>query len=421
MRPSASSVAPWTSSGVGDLVAASRGAEVGRQPVEQVAEPPRVLLALEREQVLEVAEGLRGAVAERDRLLDLEVERDSAVLRRRARTRSGRGRGSAGAGRRAAAPPPRRAARRGSPRAPRRSRPGPPRRRRRLPACAAATSSSKAASAAAGLGRGALLRVGGRERGEVAARERRGARAADVEVLLGGGRHRLERGAQPRLVRVEEVGADRRRGRAAASRPFRERLEGERGVGAGPREARRLAELADEEPGARLSTSPAAAAAVARSTASPRMAVQVAARAISSADRVLGRHRLSGGGEAAASRPAPSGPRSSAAASATSFCAFSGSPRTSARCASASVVRTSAAAFHGSGGAAEAGPAESRNDGDRRRRDEQSRHGYCSIVTPSSAAACDTWPAIAVARSCASVPSTSACSGVNRSPDCSRE
>ena len=65
---------------VGDRVVPRRGAEVGREPVEKVAEPPRVLLVLEREQVLEVAERLRGAVAERHRLLDLEVERDLAVL-----------------------------------------------------------------------------------------------------------------------------------------------------------------------------------------------------------------------------------------------------------------------------------------------------------------------------------------------------
>ena len=57
-----------------------RRAEIAGQTVEDLAEPARVRLVLEREQVLEVAEGLRGAVAERDRFLDLEVERDPAVV-----------------------------------------------------------------------------------------------------------------------------------------------------------------------------------------------------------------------------------------------------------------------------------------------------------------------------------------------------
>ena len=56
----------------------------------------------------------------------------------------------------------------------------------------------------------------------------------------------LERGAQARLVRVEEVGPYRGRRRPGVEPAFLQRTQGERGVGTGPGEARGLAELAHE-------------------------------------------------------------------------------------------------------------------------------------------------------------------------------
>ena len=64
---------------------------------------------------------------------------------------------------------------------------------------------------------------------------------------------------------------------------------------------------------------------------------------------------------------------------------------------------------------------ERREEHDERREARgRARRGYCAISTPSCAAACETCPAIAVARSCASLPSVSACSGAKRFPACSR-
>ena len=63
-----------------DGVVARSRAQIRRERVEKLAEPAGVRLVLEREQMLEVAEGLRGSVAEGHGLLDLEVEPHLAVL-----------------------------------------------------------------------------------------------------------------------------------------------------------------------------------------------------------------------------------------------------------------------------------------------------------------------------------------------------
>ena len=400
--------------GVGDLVAPGRSAEVSRQPVEQVAEPPRVLLVLEREQVLEVTEGLGGAVAERDRLLDLEVERDLSVLHAapvldrdegeeaqelpgapqlllpgersgaealECRVDLGLGRFDAGV----------------------------------VPGLRRGHELLEGGGGRAGVGRGPLLRVGSCERGEVAAGERSRARAADVEALLGGGGDCLERGAQPGLVRVEEVGADRRRGGACGEPALREPLQGERSVGAGPGEAGRLAELADEKPRARLVD-------VSRGRGRCRALDRLGEHGSPGGragdlerDRVLGLRRLPGRGESRL-RGRPERPElergrlGDELPSLRRLAEDERALRLGER--GADVGRRLPRLRRGR----RSRPGESQEGGGRRRRDEQSRHRYCSIVTPSSAAACDTWPAIAVARSCASVPSTSACSGANRSP-----
>ena len=209
------------------------------------------------------------------------------------------------------------------------------------------------------LGRAALLLVRRSEHGEVPVREGGGARAADVEALVARCDHRVECRAEPRLVGVEEVGPNCCRRLLGAHPAGLERLEGQRGVGAGTGEARRLAELPHKEPGARLVH-------VARggggSGAFDRLGEDCRPRRGASD---LERHRLS----SATARPAASspgraagsrGPSSKAAAFATRFLALSGSSRTSARCASARVVRTSAAACQGSWGAAEAVPARAR-------------------------------------------------------------
>ena len=60
-----------------------------------------------------------------------------------------------------------------------------------------------------------------------------------------------------------------------------------------------------------------------------------------------------------------------------------------------------------------------RGGGECCREERSATHRYCWISTPSCAACCETWPATASPRACASVPSWSACSGVNRRPPCS--
>ena len=60
-----------------------------------------------------------------------------------------------------------------------------------------------------------------------------------------------------------------------------------------------------------------------------------------------------------------------------------------------------------------------RRGGECSREERRATHRYCWISMPSLAACCETWPATASPRACASVPSWSACSGVNRRPPCS--
>ena len=323
-----------------------RRAEIAGQAVEDLAEPASVLLVFEREEMLEVAEGLRRAVAERDRFLDLEVERDPAVvdaaliLDRHEREE---------ALQLAGAPELLLLAQRSGAEALER---GLDLAERGFDRCVVAVLGRRDEALEGRRGRGcvgraALLLVGGGEQGEVPARESRRTRAADVEALAARGDHRVESRAEPRLVGVQEVGPDCRRCRLGAHPPGLERLKRERGVGAGTREARRLAELAHEEPGARLVD-------VAGSRGSRRTLERLGedrrprrgARDLHR-DGILRRHGSARSVEARAGGGLE-GPSSNAAAFATRFLALSGSPRTSARCASASVVRTSAAACQGS-------------------------------------------------------------------------
>ena len=84
--------------------------------------------------------------------------------------------------------------------------------------------------------------------------------------------------------------------------------------------------------------------------------------------------------------------------------------------ASESARRAAEALSHG-GGAARAPVASQRLATETNaEEDEPPRMVYWTIFTFSRAAACVTWPAIAVARSCAVRPSVSACCGVKRFP-----
>ena len=271
------------SSGSATRVLAGRRGEVGAEPVEELAETRRVLLVLLGEEVLEVAERLRGAVPEGDRFLDLEVERHPAVVHAASVLDRDEARGSAGAGRRAGAAPPRSAARRGSPRAPGRSGrgrssglrdpgPGPP-----PPAPRRGRSSRRPRRRFAASRRPAR---GWRSSRARARRRRPAARRSPARPRSR--RRRARPGAAPGTCR-----------RGRRGRPARRRL---RPCGPAPKPASASVPSAPgrvKRVGVRnsrtrshalaSSTSPAAAAATARDAASARMAVHVAARAISSA------------------------------------------------------------------------------------------------------------------------------------------
>ena len=87
----------------------------------------------------------------------------------------------------------------------------------------------------------------------------------------------------------------------------------------------------------------------------------------------------------------------------------------------ASCFRTSEAARQGGGPPVAAATAESgaASAAASAARKTSLRIRYCWIGIPSSAATCETWPAIADPRSCASLPRRSASSAVKRLPDCS--
>ena len=101
-----------------------------------------------------------------------------------------------------------------------------------------------------GCGGAALLAVGGLEQGEVAARERRRLSAADVEPRLRGGLHVVELRPHEPLIGVEQIGAGAPGGLGSRQRALLECGECRRRVGGCARKARRRPELAHEQPAA---------------------------------------------------------------------------------------------------------------------------------------------------------------------------
>ena len=264
-----------------------------------------------------------------------------------------------------------------------------------------------------------LRAVRGGEDQPVAERERAHLGACGVVRELVGIAQSGESSAEPSVVRVQEVAADGRRSRARRRRPCSEIVEGDRRVRRSTRETRGRTELTDEEPAA--------------------CRVRVAACRGAGGLRERGREDRRPHG-------APSGRERALVAYARGTLGDSDrrarvSQRTRARgedCVDAVTGRGDLVTCFG-----DVAEDERRlrvgeralnvacrlpvlGTGSRSGGGEHQARGchcgkcpsghYCAILTLSRAAACVTWPAMAVARSCAVRPSESACSGVKRRP-----
>ena len=249
-RASASSASASTLLGIGHLLAARGERERAAELVDDDADARRRGRVALGQRGFEIGVGLGGAVPERDRLLHLEVERHpavvdpAAVLDRHEREEAeelARPALLLLRGQRCGAEAGQRLVERGA---------------RLLVGGLVARERSRGKRLrsrveAGRCGRSALLAVGRREDAGVSGRQRRLARRPRREPALDGLIRRLERGVQASLVGVEQVGTYRRQRDLGRGGPACERPERQRRVGSRAGEARRLAELPHEQPGAR--------------------------------------------------------------------------------------------------------------------------------------------------------------------------
>ena len=259
-----------------------------------------------------------------------------------------------------------------------------------------------------------------RDDAPVPERQRAHLGARGREALLVGRTETRESRAEARVVRVEQVAADGRRGLLGARAPAASSSSATVASAAarenrvGGRNSRTSSQLRA------ASTSPDEADDVASRSDARRIVVHTSARAVASAAWSPAATAVAASPSArsairkACGRPA-SRPATARSADETFARASAASPRISAVSASASASSTSPATFQGAGSVAVAAGASQRRLS-RAAAATARTITYCAILTLSRAAACVTWPAIAVARPCAVRPSESACSGVNRRP-----
>ena len=401
------------------------GERVAPRLAERGAEPARRGAGRGRARIDSRSAKAPRAVAERDRLLDLEVVDDAPavdaarVLDRHELEEPLELAGAAHLLRLGRAAP------RGSPRAPRSI----------LPSGADGVASRRRVTHERrergrrhrGLARAALRPVrgtddvpvaGGRARPPRPVSRRSRAIVASTDVR--------ERRAEPAVVRVEQVRAHRRGGPRGTHGAAREAVERERGVGGGAREPGRRAELADEQPATRASrgrrVDAAAVASLVGRAQDGRPRGCPCGREARAGRRP--RRRRAPRGRVRRRRPrcrtaGPRGPCSVAARAAATLAAASvrfaehqrRSPRRRARCARPLLPPTELAGRRASAAASQ------RLASDDRRGSTPAPARPTGRSSPSAGRRpAPTCPAIAVARSCASRPSTSACCGVNRLP-----
>jgi hypothetical protein len=246
----ASSARASIAAGEGHTLAPRRCRQRRAEVLERDAEPPRCGSIASGQAGLEVAESLRRSVPERDRLLDLEIERDPPVPDAAGvldRYQAEEALDLAGAatllvgGERRGREPLESALHRGS----RASVPGRVAHERTpREVCEGGLRASRRR------GRPLCL-VGVREDGEIPLREGRGARSTNGEPALRRLVRLLERRAQASLVAVEEIRPGSGGGARSRHASCAERRNRERRVRPGAGKACGLAELAHEQPGSR--------------------------------------------------------------------------------------------------------------------------------------------------------------------------
>ena len=225
-------------------VAARGGGEVVAERRERRLELSRRGGVAAEEDRLEVGERGGRAVAERDRLLDLEVEHDAPVADAASvldRHELGEAQELAGA------PQLLRVGERGGAEALERAL-EPDERARRGAGVRLADEPGDERVGSRGGGGAALRDVGGAHDAPVAGGRRGGLGSPHVEAGDRRRVHHVERRAETAVVRVQQVGPHRRGSRGRPELALGEPVERERRVGRGAREPRRRAELAHEEP-----------------------------------------------------------------------------------------------------------------------------------------------------------------------------